>query len=152
MPLPGIHRLTGLAGDRAIVETEEGLLAISLAKGDVLWHHLAADLLDAQLCGGPGQLAYTRRLRTANDANQFRPEFVWLDPATGHEIAHTTLDKLTHNQPMLGPVVAVGTPLLDIRRRRRKRSRRTLCELVPHGAATVDALSAPTVAAVNGTK
>ncbi len=152
VPLPGMHRLTGLVGDRAIVETEEGLLAIGLAKGDVLWHHVTGDLLDAQLCGGPGQLAYARRQRMPNDANQFRPEFVWLDAATGREVAHTALDNLKHNQPMLGPVVAVGTRLWTFGAGGENEASRSLYELIPHGAATAAAPSAPIVAAVTGAK
>jgi outer membrane protein assembly factor BamB len=134
-PLPGIHRMTGLIGDRLIVETDDGLLALSLAKGDVLWHHDTGDLLEAQLCGGPGQLVYARRARTADNPNQSRPMLVWLDSATGQPVAHTGLESLRQDQPMFGPMLVVSGRLWAFSAPNDSDPNRTLYELVPHGAA-----------------
>ncbi len=127
--------MTGLVGERLIVETGDGLLALSLAKGDVLWHHDTGDLLEAELCGGPGQIVFARRAKTTDNPNQSRPTLVWLDAATGQPLAHAGLESLRQDQPMFGPMLVVDGRLWAFFAANDSDPNRTLYELVPHGAA-----------------
>ncbi len=106
--LPGIHRAIGIVGDRLLAETDYGIATLSLEKGDLAWYHPAADLLDAQLCGGPGQFIYTTREPVAGNPNQSRPVVVWLRVADGREVARQSLDELQAERPALGPFAVAG--------------------------------------------
>jgi hypothetical protein len=101
--LPGLKRLTGVVDDRLIVETESGFVGLSPAKGDPLWYHDVGDVLEGQLCGGPGKLLYTRREKVPGNDSLLRPVLVWLDPATGAERSSFAIDTLRHDHPMFGP-------------------------------------------------
>jgi outer membrane protein assembly factor BamB len=133
--MPGIHHAIGLIGDRLIAETDYGIAAVSIDKGELLWYHPAVDLLDGQLCGGPGQLVYTCRQPAPENPNQMRPLLVWLDPATGTEIARHALDSLRQDHPMFGPFAAAGNRLWVFSSGGENDPNRTLCELRPKGAA-----------------
>ncbi|HEX3998234.1 MAG TPA: PQQ-binding-like beta-propeller repeat protein [Pirellulales bacterium] len=134
--MPGIHRAIGLVGDRLLAETDYGIAALSVAKGDLLWYHPAADLLDGQLCGGPGQFVYTCRQPAPGNPNQSRPLMVWLNVADGKEVARHALDTLRQDHPMFGPFAAVaGDRLWVFSGGGENDPTRTLYELHAKGAA-----------------
>ncbi len=133
-PMPGIHRLTGLIGDRLIVETDEGLTALSSLKGNVVWQHDATDLLEGQLCGSSGRLVFSRREPVPDRRGKLRPALVWLDPADGHQTGRAALDSLQDDMPMFGPIVAAGDRLWVFAAGGANEPTRTIYELAPHGA------------------
>jgi len=151
--MPGIHRAIGLVGDRLIAETDYGIAAVSIEKGDLLWYHQAVDLLEGQLCGGPGKLMFTCRQQVPGNPNQTRPLLVWLDVATGAEVARHALDTLRQDHPMFGPFAAVGDRLWVFSANSENDPNRTLFELHPKGAAIANdsaPANAQPVPAANG--
>ena len=136
--MPGIHRAIGLVGDRLIAETDYGIAAVSIEKGNLLWYHPAVDMLEGELCGGPGKLMYTCRQQMAGNPNQSRPLLVWLDPATGAEVARDAFDTLRQDHPMFGPFAAVGDRLWVFSANAENDPNRTLYELHPKGPAVAN--------------
>ncbi len=128
----GLRRIVGLSDDRLIVETNRGFTALAAAKGNAVWYHDAGDLLEAQLCGGPGKFLYSRREK---DPNGFHPVLVWLDPATGRERATFACDQLRYPYPMFGPFASAGGKLFVFAAGGDNEPVRTLYELNPKGAA-----------------
>ena len=120
--LPGLKRLIGIVDDRLVVDTESGLIALAPDKGNVLWYHDMGDLLEGQLCGGPGKLLYTRREKVPGNDTLLRPVLVWLDPATGTERATVAIDSLKHDHPMFGPFLTSERQALGVRGQRRERT------------------------------
>jgi outer membrane protein assembly factor BamB len=142
--MPGIHRAIGVVGDRLIAETDYGIAALSIEKGELVWYHPAVDLLEGQLCGGPGQLVYSCRQQAPGNPNQMRPVLVWLNVANGAEISRHALDALRQDHPMFGPFAAVGDRLWVFAAGTENEPTRTLYELRPHGPAVAnDTPSAP---------
>ena len=99
-----VRRLLGLAGDRLLIETDEGIQAVSAQTGRNLWHHDAADLLEGYLAGGPGGLLYLRRVPIGSD--RWYPELVWLDLDSGRPKGRSPMRGLAGKQPAVGPLVA----------------------------------------------
>jgi outer membrane protein assembly factor BamB len=141
----GLMRLSGIVDDRLVVETQNGLVALAPGKGDVLWYHDVGDLLEGQLCGGPGKLLYTRRERAEDNGGILRPVLVWLDPATGVERASFPLDSLKHDHPMFGPFIAGGGKLFAFAAGGESEPVRVLYELTPNGKVTEARAAPPTV-------
>ncbi len=108
--LPGAKRLLELSGDRLLIETHDGILAVSAETGRNLWHHHDEHLLDgylpsgAHLPGSTGGLLCVRR-ESAGDGQSY-PTLVWLDVETGRVGGRSPLRDLIGERPMLGPIVA----------------------------------------------
>ncbi len=133
--IPGLRRMSGMVDDRLIVESQTGLMALSADKGQSLWRHLAGDLLDAQLCGGPGGILYARREKAPDSA--LRPVLVWLDPQTGRPRATFALEPLKHAFPVFGPFASGQNRLFAIAGGGENEAARSVYELVPKGAANM---------------
>ncbi len=133
--IPGLHRMSGVADDRLIVETQTGFIALSGDKGEIKWNHPAGDLLEGQLCGGPGGFLYARREKGAD--GQLRPVLVWVDVQTGRAKAYTPLDQLKSGTPMFGPIVAAPNRLIAFSAGGDNDPWRTVFELTPKGPATM---------------
>lgn len=104
MALPGVRRLLALTGEMLLMETDEGILALSAATGDLRWHHRAQSMLDGYLCGKPGGLLTARYDPAGGDRSY--PELVWIDVETGQVTGRAPLPSLAHKRPTLGPLVA----------------------------------------------
>ncbi|NQT40680.1 MAG: PQQ-like beta-propeller repeat protein [Planctomycetes bacterium] len=102
--LPGARRLLALTGETLLMETDEGILALSAATGDLRWHHHAPSMLNGYLCGEPGGLLTARYESAGGD--QSYPELVWLGVQSGQVTGRAPLPSLAHKQPTLGPLVA----------------------------------------------
>jgi outer membrane protein assembly factor BamB len=139
---PGLMRMLGVADNRLIVQTQSGLVALAADKGNPLWFHDVGDLLEGQLCGGPGKLLYTRREKVPGNDNLLRPVLVWLDPADGHERATFPLDSLRHDHPMFGPFLTSGEKLFAFAAGGENEPVRILYELTPKVQAAVNRNSA----------
>ncbi|HEY2148057.1 MAG TPA: PQQ-binding-like beta-propeller repeat protein, partial [Pirellulales bacterium] len=138
--LPGLKRLTGLVEDHLIVQTQSGFTALEPDKGDAVWFHEVGDVLEGQLCGGPGKLLYVRREKVPGNDNQLRPVLVWLDPATGLERATFAIDSLKHDHPMFGPFIAAGEKIWAFAAGGENEPVRALYELKPNGQPTMSAV------------
>ncbi len=108
----GLVRLIGLAAGRLVAEDRSGLLALDPADGRVLWRLPVEGSLQGVACGGPGGLAYTRMKRLGGKKS-WCPEIVWLDPASGQEIASSPLEAMTFERRLVhdcapGPMLAAG--------------------------------------------
>jgi outer membrane protein assembly factor BamB len=128
-PLPDIRRLIGATGECLVAETARGWQAFATATGKPLWQHDAEQVLDANVCPTTGDLLVAQREPQANDA--WRPVLVWLNSATGREVARLPIEPLTDKQPMLGPLVVNGDRLWTLFGRGLKEPRRELFELTP---------------------
>ena len=104
--LPTICSIVGLLDDQVIVQTNEGLQAISTQDGQSLWYHDADQMMEASLVGQPGGIMYARTDRK-KDSKQAVPTLVWLDPKTGQPTKQTSLNPLKHERPRLGPWITM---------------------------------------------
>jgi hypothetical protein len=123
-----------VADRRLVVQTDRGLQALTVDRGEPQWLHVVENPLDACLCDEATVLYSCRR--AAEDApGKFRPQLVWVDAATGQSLGQTLLRGLEHENPFLGPlVVAGGRPWVFFGRGDQDPTR-DLIELVPQGAA-----------------
>ena len=101
---PGAVRLLELNGDRLLVETRDGIVALAAETGRNLWHHHDERLLAGYLPSGAGGLLCVRRESTG-DARSY-PALVWLDVASGRIAGRSPLPQLAGARTMLGPIVA----------------------------------------------
>lgn len=101
--LPGIERLVGVSDARLVVATRDELLALG-PDGRVLWRHETPRRFELFGCGAEA-IVYARSERTDDAAGPRRPELVWLDAATGRELACCTLDAPNGGATMVGPLV-----------------------------------------------
>ncbi len=132
---PGLMRVAGLAENRLIVQTQSGFVGLVPSNGHPRWFHDVGDVLEGQLCGGPGKLLYTRREKVPGNDKDLRPVLVWLDPADGHEQATFALDSLRHDHPMFGPFLVGGDKLFAFAASGENEPVRTLYELTAKGQA-----------------
>ena len=128
--LPNVRRIIGLAGDRLIVETDAGFVALDTQSGKPLWYHDADKRLDAVVCGNPGGLMYTIA-EPVKGENNWRPTLVWIDPATGQAKSQTTLETLKHERPKFGPLLTVGDRRFAFFGRGEQDATRDIVELTP---------------------
>jgi hypothetical protein len=105
--IPESRRLLGETDGRLILETSEGLLALSQT-GEVLWAHRIDHPLEASLPHGGEAILVAYRERDRTDSENWWPCLAWLDPATGAETARSPLFGLAGADPRLGPLVARG--------------------------------------------
>jgi outer membrane protein assembly factor BamB len=102
--LLGVQRVLGLAGDRLLVQTDDGILALSAQTGKVLWSHVAANLLD---CCPRAQGNTLLCLRTEPlPGAESCPILEWLDLEDGQTAGCCMLRGLQVKQSSLGPLVA----------------------------------------------
>jgi outer membrane protein assembly factor BamB len=129
LPIADARRLLGCDNRQAYLETAEGLLAVSIADGTIVWQHPVDQLLDAYWLGSDGTLLYTRR--EAHGLDRSCPLLVWLNTGTGRETAVWPLTELTDQLPLLGPLVKRGSRFWTFFGRGPNGGPRSLCELIP---------------------
>jgi hypothetical protein len=129
-----VRRLIDVVGERLIVQTDEGLLALDTSSGKTLWQYDERNMLDAILCGGDGGILIARREQVKGEIN-WRPVLVWLKPETGEETARTVLETLKHERPKFGPLIVGGGKLWGFFGRNEQDPGRDIVELVPKGKA-----------------
>ena len=102
----GLRRLLDVVDGRAIIETTDGLLALTADSGEPLWRRDMAGLLDGHArAGGGSVLCVQRELLGAGAAC---PVLVWIDLASGCVKAKSPLWDLRSKRPMVGPLVSEG--------------------------------------------
>ncbi len=100
----GAQRAVGLAGDRLLVQTDDGLLALSTQTGKVLWSHLAPDLLDCYPQARSNTLLCLRAEPCLG--GQCRSVLEWVDVQSGRTAGRCELRGLQGKQPPLGCLAA----------------------------------------------
>jgi outer membrane protein assembly factor BamB len=147
LPAPELRRLLELAGDRLLIETDDGISAVSAETGREIWRRDAANVLDGYLPGGPSGLMCVERSPLNDDLAC--PTIVWLDTATGRTTARAPLRSLAGRRPMLGPMVADGARtwcfvgVFD--EKGALEPRREICELVAAGPPETTDATTPSV-------
>jgi hypothetical protein len=101
--LPDAQRME-FCGPRLLVRVRDGLIALNLASGDVLWRAGIERMLDGQIIADKGPLLLAAREQVRGE-NNWRPVLVWLDPEKGKEIGRYAIDSLKHEKPKLGPLL-----------------------------------------------
>jgi outer membrane protein assembly factor BamB len=110
--LAGLRRVIGRVHERLIVEANGRLVALDARSGRIAWTYEPQRLTQAYLCGGPGGFAYVDTLHLSSGG--WLPTMIWLDPATGNEMARCPLEKpsvLIPHPPHCGPFLMAGERL-----------------------------------------
>ena len=129
--VPGVRRIVGRCEERLIVQTDEGLLALSATTGETAWSYTAADLLEGVLCGSPGGICVSRLETQNGQPSKVRRALVWINPTTGKETASQPLEDWRNDRPRLGPMVSAGDRIWAFAADNEADPKRTLYELVP---------------------
>lgn len=140
--MPDLKRILGVSGQRAILETAQGLDAVSLENGENAWHHEAGPLLEAQICAATGELLYVRREQVSPEL--WRPNLVWFDTVKGREVAVWPLEQLADKEPQVGPMIPLENRLWSFFGRGTRDAGRDLVELVLREAPPYPGRTGPT--------
>jgi outer membrane protein assembly factor BamB len=109
--IAGLRRLTGLVGNRLVLQIDSGFLCLDAATGKERWRHDAPQLLSHPLCGGNTGLMYSASEAIPGDNKLRGVRLVWVDLETGRERTHFSLNTIRHAQPRLGPLFVAGDRL-----------------------------------------
>jgi hypothetical protein len=131
--LPDLESILGAHDGRAIVRTEQALMAYDLADGGQAWRYDRPELCEGVLLGGAGGLLIVERHPTRQNKDRFVPRLVWLDPATGRPTQAFPLASLEDSDPHLGPLVSHGDRLWAFWGKNNHDPNRDLLELAPSG-------------------
>ena len=101
----GLQRVVGIVGERLVVKSTQGILALDTTTGKVLWRRDLAGTLPAVGMIG-SQTVLGTRLITLPD--KMLVEFNWIDLASGDIKGQSALPLTTRELPLLGPMVAAG--------------------------------------------
>lgn len=150
-PEPELRRIISHDQETLLVETREGLKSISVESGETLWRYSAADLLDG-VAVGPLEEAVARKPEEADRPyktcilavrhlpnqegrlNTPIPTLVWIDAATGQEIARQRLETLRDRESRVGPFLMTKDRFFAFAGKNRKEGKRDIIELVPEPA------------------
>ncbi len=131
--LPGVQRISGIAGQHLVVQTDTGFAAFDAEAGNLRWQHKTDGLLEGQLCGGEAGLLYARRASLRRMRGPTDVQLVWLDTKTGERVATAPLTPLEDDSPRLGPLVPHGDRLWAFFGRGTNEPNRDFVELIPNG-------------------
>jgi outer membrane protein assembly factor BamB len=134
--LSDVRRLIGKVEGVLLAETDRGLVGLDPETGEPLWHHDQSELLDARAWDGSGRLMYAMREKSETPATPWRVALVWLDVATGQEVARSSIAQLQDTAPMFGPFISGNKRLWSFFDRAAGGRTRDLVELVVKGDAT----------------
>jgi len=106
-PIGGLARVVGILNRRLIVQTDEGLMALAVDSGKVLWFREVKEPLDVRLASPPDAVVYVRRDK--KDGNS-PAELVlaWLDAATGRPLGRWAMKAPRQAEFWLEPLVSSG--------------------------------------------
>lgn len=131
---PEIRRVVGVVEGHVIVESNSGLHALDVKRGEQVWARPLTNVLEAQLVGKPGGILVARSLKLR--AEQRRVCLTWLDSRTGQDSASTWVPEFQDKDPQLTAILPVKDRLWVAWGRNPRDFKRELVELVPQGAAT----------------
>jgi hypothetical protein len=145
---PELRRIISQIDNSLLVETRDGLKSVSLETGQTEWLYPAADLMDG-IAVGP-LVSAEKPLPAANDepevqfilavrhvphlegrTNTAIPTLIWIQSATGQEIARQRLPSLADREARVGPLLVTKDRLFAFSGKNRKEGKRDIIELVP---------------------
>ena len=141
---PELRRIISQYESTLLVENREGLKAVSAESGKTIWQHHAADMLDGIAVGPlPGSKPEKRSierfiLTVRHVPNQEGrsitaiPTLVWIDAATGREIARQRFSSLADREARLGPFLMTPDRFFALSGKNRKEGKRDIIEFVPN--------------------
>jgi outer membrane protein assembly factor BamB len=136
--MPSLRRLVQVSQERLLVEDDTGIVALDAATGEPAWSYSTEALLHAQLSDNQQVLICCRQ---QIDKESQRPCLIWLEAATGRELARSPLVELADKQPMLGPMVSQGKRLWTFFGRGGRDATREIHELKAQGPAEALAIA-----------
>jgi len=94
-----------------VIQTDEGIAAVSLDSGRQLWHRRIAEPLEGAIFGTAGRLLYARR---AEGAQVPYATLEWLDGRTGRLLGRQPLWTPGPNHVLVGPLASDGRRLWSL--------------------------------------
>lgn len=132
---PYLRRVCGVSGKYVIVDTSRGMVGLGLQDGKFLWSHpvdrsLPDDRMpEAVFCHESGQVLSVERFRNHSELDM--AELVWLDAATGEDVARWPLETLSGKQLRAGPFFANGPNTFLLTGTSHEETKRTMHRLLP---------------------
>lgn len=101
-PMPDLRGVMGIHGDRILVDTTGGLVALEVNGGHVVWNHPLESMLES-FQTDDRFVVVAQRVTLA--PNKTRPNLVWLDLASGREVAQSQVTGFERTEAQFGPLV-----------------------------------------------
>jgi len=131
---PTVRRLLGTIDHRLVVQTDEGIAAVSLDSGQEVWHRRIVEPPEGVLAGAAGRLLYARRLEGAQVPYA---TLEWLDGRTGRLLGRQPFWTPSPKYVLVGPLASDGKRLWSLTavadEQGKLTPRRELVELVSKG-------------------
>jgi outer membrane protein assembly factor BamB len=124
--LPELRGVIAVHGSRVLLDTTEGLVALSTEDGQVAWRRNLPARLEAFQVDDRYVVA-TQRVTVG--PNKARPFLVWLDRESGREIAQSQIDGPERVECQLGPVVVAAGKLWTLAGQGWREAKRDLVEI-----------------------
>jgi hypothetical protein len=139
------RRLLGRSGDRVIVETDDGIVALALADGQVAWrHHEPLGVETGRhpqgierrcTAAAAGEKYVLYSVRSGPVDKPKTPALVWLDAATGRQLGSVEVPQWQDVDPRIGPLIPAGGRLWTFFGKE-KDPKRDVVELTPGAVVT----------------
>jgi outer membrane protein assembly factor BamB len=126
-PIPDVRGLRGVNRSRAVAEVDGGLVGLEIDSGHIAWQAHLGGVLEACSIDDDTILCARRGFALTP---QHRPTLVWLDAATGKELAQSQLETAEKEEWQLGPIYQAGGKTWLLGGSGWKDHRRDLLELV----------------------
>ena len=130
-PIFPLRGLLGVAGNRALVDTVAGLIALDTATGEVAWQRSVDFRLEA-IAWDPQTVTFAQRQTATN--NRSKPVLVWLDLQTGEEQCESLIEVADREEFQLGPLFTAGGRWWSLVGQTWKDPKRELHEFIPLAA------------------
>jgi outer membrane protein assembly factor BamB len=124
--LPELRGLLSVTGNRVLADTTDGLMALSSDDGSIVWTKSLGVGLEA-FQTDEKTLLVAHRVTLA--PNRTRPYLLWLDLASGRELAQSEVDGLERTEAQLGPVCFAGGKCWSLAGQGWKETKRELVEM-----------------------
>lgn len=125
---PGIRRILGLSGSSLVVMTDSGVESFDRTTGKLVWTHQTNGPVGGTHCSD-NRVVFAQRQRPQDASDAMIPEFVWLDSATGRQVAKSPVGSLASNDPRIGPLLVIRNRPLAIYRRSTQSNQLELIQL-----------------------
>lgn len=126
--LPDLRGLVALHGDRILVDTTSGLSALALNDGHVMWTHPLDAMLESFRVD---DRFVTVAQRVAVAPNKTRSHLIWLDLATGREVAQSQVGGFERAEAQFGPLLFAAGKWWALAGQGWKEAKRELVEVTP---------------------
>ncbi|MBC8874873.1 MAG: PQQ-like beta-propeller repeat protein, partial [Planctomycetes bacterium] len=100
-----LHRMLGTIDQTLVIQTDEGLAAISLDSGEELWHRPIPDLLEGALMGAAGRVICVRHFEGTQVPYA---TLQWLDGRTGQLLGRQPFWTPSPKYVLVGPLASDG--------------------------------------------